>query len=191
VRLAIALSLLAAGAICIGAGVAEFAYGEYQQHSMNRVWHSAVTATPTARLELPTGVVARMTFDRLRREVYVLGDEHPGNLKKGPVWLRATSRFGGEGNTVVAGHRDTHFRFLKDARVGDRFTVEDGEGQTLYRIQGIRVVSPEDRSQLAPVSRGVVTLVTCYPFYGVGPANRRMIIRADVVSRVSNVVSTN
>ncbi len=190
-RFVIAVSLLASGAICVGAGVAEFLHAEYQQQSLNHEWHLANAAVPAAPRELPSGVVARMTFDRLRREVYVLGDEDPGNLKKGPVWLRVTSGFGGEGNTVVAGHRDTHFRFLKDVRLEDTFTVEDGKGQSLYRISGIRIVSPEDRSQLAPVGKAVVTLVTCYPFNAVGPAGRRMIIRAEVVSRVSTLISTN
>lgn len=182
---------MAAGAICVGAGVAEFLYAEFQQQSLNQAWSSAKAAVPVAPPELPSGVVARISFDRLRRAVIVLGDEDPENLKKGPVWLRATSGFSGRGNAVVAGHRDTHFRFLQDVQLGDRFTVEDGKGQTLYRINEIRIVSPEDRSLLSPVSEQVVTLVTCYPFHAVGPASRRMIIRAAAVSRVSTVVNTN
>lgn len=191
-RLLISAILLATGAICVGAGIAEAVRAEHQQRSLSREWHSVTSVEErSSRHQLPAGVVARMVFDRVEREVYVLSDENPANLKKGPVWLRVTSGFPVRGNTVIAGHRDTHFRFLKDVRVGDKFTVEDGVSQTLYRIDRIQIVSPRDRSLLAPVREKVMTLVTCYPFNAVGPAKKRMIVRAELVSRLSTLVSTN
>ena len=40
------------------------------------------------------------------------------------------------------------------------------------------MVDPEDVSVLDPTSTRVLTLVTCYPFYFVGSAPRRFIVRA-------------
>jgi sortase A len=185
VRIRLAHTLLAAGGLCTSTGVAMVLFAEYQQRVSSREWHDVAVAHPAAPREMPPGVVARMTFDRLRREVFVFDDGDPGNLKSGPVWLRMTRAFGQGGNTVIAGHRDTHFRFLKDARAGDIFTVEDGVSQRRYRITDMQVVKPSDRELLAPTSKQVVTLVTCYPFYGMGRATRRMIIRAEPVNQLA------
>jgi sortase A len=44
------------------------------------------------------------------------------------------------------------------------------------------VVDPTDVGVLAPLDKNVLTLVTCYPFYYVGPAPKRFIVRARQVS---------
>jgi len=45
------------------------------------------------------------------------------------------------------------------------------------------VVNPEDVSVLNPTSAPALTLVTCYPFYFVGSAPQRFIVRAVAVSQ--------
>ena len=44
-----------------------------------------------------------------------------------------------------------------------------------------RVVAPTDTSSLDPTSKPTLTLVTCYPFYYVGPAPKRFVVRAKLV----------
>lgn len=142
---------------------------------------STILRPAETRGAFPPGAVARLRFSRLGQEVYVWGDENPKHLTKGPVWLRQTRGFGSIGNTVVAGHRDTHFRFLKDAKLGDRFIVDQALGHNTFRIYDIQIVFPTDTALLAPTVEKTVTLVTCYPFYVIGRANRRLIIRAALV----------
>jgi len=48
-------------------------------------------------------------------------------------------------------------------------------------VQRISIVRPEDVSVIDPDSRSLLTLVTCYPFYFVGPAPERFIVRSELV----------
>ena len=85
---------------------------------------------------------------------------------------------------MIAGHRDTHFRFLKDVVIGDRFLIDHGNVHQEFRISGMRIVRPDERRLLAPAKRDVITLVTCYPFDAVGRAEKRMIVTAERVSEM-------
>jgi sortase A len=49
-----------------------------------------------------------------------------------------------------------------------------------YRVERIWVVNPEDVSVLDPTPTRALTLVTCYPFYFIGAAPQRFIVRAVV-----------
>ena len=79
---------------------------------------------------------------------------------------------------MIAGHRDTHFRLLKDVRAGDEIWVQDATGRRSYTVSEIQVVPPTEISVLQPSQETLLTLVTCYPFYWVGPAPSRFIVRA-------------
>jgi len=82
------------------------------------------------------------------------------------------------GNLGIAGHRDSFFRGLKDIAAGDLIELATPHETTVYRIERTSVVAPEDVYVLDPTSTRVLTLVTCYPFYFVGPAPQRFIVRA-------------
>ena len=86
---------------------------------------------------------------------------------------------GTDGNSGIAGHRDGFFRGLKDIGPGDAIELETLRGKKeVYRVERIWVVDPEDVSVLDPTPTRSLTLVTCYPFYHVGPAPQRYIVRA-------------
>ncbi|HET9473546.1 MAG TPA: class D sortase, partial [Steroidobacteraceae bacterium] len=80
----------------------------------------------------------------------------------------------------IAAHRDGFFRKLKDVELGMDIYLEQG-GRTLrYHIVEISIVMPEESAVLAPTDRPSVTLVTCYPFYFVGSAPKRFIVRGEL-----------
>ena len=85
---------------------------------------------------------------------------------------------GNVGNVGIAGHRDGFFRGLKDVAVGDRLELDVGQEKESFRIESLTIVRPEDVWVLDPTDRPTVTLVTCYPFYFVGSAPSRFIVRA-------------
>jgi len=99
-------------------------------------------------------------------------------LNRGVGRIQGTARPGGHGNVGLAGHRDGFFRGLKDVAVGDRIVLETPAGVETFVIDDLRVVSPKDVSVLAPLGSDAVTLVTCFPFYHVGRAPKRFIVRA-------------
>jgi sortase A len=88
---------------------------------------------------------------------------------------------GQAGNVGLAGHRDTFFRPLRDIQHDDVITVTTLLGEYRYRVLSAKIVPPEDVSVLDPGEGEILTLVTCYPFYFVGPAPDRFIVRAEKI----------
>jgi sortase A len=123
---------------------------------------------------------AVLRIPSLPLEVPVYGDTSDRNLDRGAGRIAGTASLDQAGNVGIAAHRDGFFRKLKDAELGMELFVEHG-GRTLrYRIVEISIVAPADGSVLAPTRRPSVTLVTCYPFYFVGSAPSRYIVRAEL-----------
>ena len=67
---------------------------------------------------------------------------------------------------------------------GDAIELETLQGKEVYHVERVWVVYPEEVSVLDATPTRSLTLVTCYPFYHVGPAPQRYIVRA-VTARVS------
>jgi sortase A len=89
---------------------------------------------------------------------------------------------GQQGNVGLAGHRDTFFRGLRNIHKGDEITLTTLHGSYRYRVDSTQVVEPKDIKVLAATADDFLTLVTCYPFYFVGPAPKRFIVRAQRIS---------
>jgi sortase A len=98
-------------------------------------------------------------------------------LNRGVGWIEGTAMPGEEGNIGLAGHRDGYFRGLKDLKVGDTIEVQSVGRMLRYRVSSLKVVDPTDVSVLDPTDEPSITLVTCYPFYYVGNAPQRYIVR--------------
>lgn len=86
-----------------------------------------------------------------------------------------------DGNTALAGHRDTFFRPLRKIAEGDEIRLVTRHGTFEYRVRETLVVQPEDVWVLNVTDQPTLTLITCYPFGYVGPASQRFIVRADRV----------
>jgi sortase A len=104
------------------------------------------------------------------------------NLNRGAGRIEGTARLGEAGNVGIAAHRDGFFRALKDVRVGDTLLLERLTATDSYRVVSTTIVDPSEVSVLAPTPSQSVTLVTCYPFYYVGSAPRRFIVRAQRIT---------
>jgi sortase A len=126
----------------------------------------------------PGDVLGRMDVPRLGLSVAVLQGTGSRTLRLGTGHIEGTPFPGEAGNSGIAGHRDTFFRRLKDIRKNDEIQFQTATGLSRYAVDWVKVVSPDDLSVLAPSSESALTLVTCYPFYFVGPAPKRFIVRA-------------
>ena len=125
--------------------------------------------------------IAKLSIPRLNSVLYVLEGTDDQDLKRGPGHLQGTVMPGANGNCVIAGHRDTHFRVLKDIAKGDEITVQSRQGTYKYRVSGISVVTPDNVDSLQPTSKPVLNLITCFPFEYVGSAPRRFVVHADLI----------
>ena len=122
--------------------------------------------------------LAVLRIPKIRLEVAVLPGTGDFVLNRAVGHIEDTALPGSDGNAGIAGHRDGFFRGLKDIATGDTLELETLRGTQSYRIERIWIVDPEDVSVLDPTPVRSVTLVTCYPFYHVGPAPQRYIVRA-------------
>ena len=84
-----------------------------------------------------------------------------------------------DGNSVVAGHRDTDFRPLRKIREGDVIRFQTADTTIEYVVRETLIVEPTDLTSLRPTVRSVLTLITCYPFSYIGPAPKRFVVRAE------------
>jgi len=99
-------------------------------------------------------------------------------LRRAVGHIPGTPLPGQRGNVVITGHRDTFFRPLLNIRKNDEIRLTTLSGSYRYLVDSIKVVEPEDTEVLDNSDDALLTLVTCYPFYFVGPAPKRFIVRA-------------
>jgi sortase A len=99
-------------------------------------------------------------------------------LRRAVGHLPGTALPGQQGNVVISGHRDTFFRPLRNIHKGDEIILKTLSGSYRYRVDLTEVVAPQDTDVLENSNEAILTLVTCYPFYFVGPAPKRFIVRA-------------
>ena len=126
----------------------------------------------------PGDPVFHLSIPRHNAHFTVVEGTTDAALREGPGHLEGSALPGEPGNVVVAGHRDTHFRALKDVLIGDQIRVASAGEEYLYRVVDVRVVSPRETSVLRGQARGALTLITCYPFRFIGPAPDRYVVQA-------------
>ena len=137
-----------------------------------------ITAWRRALSEPAPPPLAVLRIPKIRLEVPVLRGTDDFTLNRAVGHIDDTALPGTDGNSGIAGHRDGFFRGLKDIGPEDAIELETLRGKEVYRVERIWVVDPEDVSVLDPTPARSLTLVTCYPFYHVGPAPQRYIVRA-------------
>ncbi len=123
-------------------------------------------------------VLAVLRIPSLALQVAVNHGTSESVLLRGAGLVEGSPEPGSVGNVAIAAHRDSHFRSLKDVAVGDLIELETVRGSHSYRVTELSVVEPDAVHVLDDVGSPVLTLVTCYPFYFVGNAPQRYIVRA-------------
>lgn len=103
------------------------------------------------------------------------------NLNRGAAHIDGTAPLGTDGNAGIAAHRDGFFRRLESLRIDADVFLEVDARTLRYRVVEIQIVEPTDVHVLSATEKPSVTLVTCYPFYFVGNAPERYIVRAELV----------
>jgi sortase A len=125
-------------------------------------------AAPLAILRIP----------KIGLEVPVLDGTDELTLNRAVGRIDGTATLETMGNLGIAGHRDGYFRGLKDVAVGDTIELETLTGELSFAIDKITIVNPTDVHVLAPTELPTITLIGCYPFYYVGKAPQRYVVRA-------------
>jgi sortase A len=123
-------------------------------------------------------VLGRLEISRIGISVIIAEGTDGRTLRRAVGHIPGTALPSEQGNVGISGHRDTFFRPLRNIRQDDEITLATLNGAYRYRVDTIKVVGPEEIEVLDSTTESMLTLVTCYPFYFVGPAPQRFIVRA-------------
>jgi len=128
--------------------------------------------------------VARLRVPALGVEQIVLAGISGRSLAFAPGHLDGTARPGAAGHAVIAGHRDTHFRFLQRLRVGMLLELQaPGGAWRRFRVAGTEVIDARHARLAPPGDTAALSLVTCYPFDAVVPGGAlRYVVSAEASS---------
>ena len=137
-----------------------------------------VSRSEAPRLVIEGGVIGEMEVPRLGLKVIVVQGDSPGILRRAVGHIRETALPGESGNVALTGHRDTFFRPLRNIQSGDVITFKTLDAEFRYRVESTAVVAPSDISVMQASRERTLTLITCFPFYYVGAAPNRFIVRA-------------
>jgi sortase A len=148
-----------------------------------RLWSHERIEAYRASAALETGpLVGTLQIPSLDLLVPLYGDTGVLHLNRGVGLIEGMALPGQPGNLGIAGHRDGFFRVLRDIRKGERVEVRTPASRYIYEVSAVSIVDEADASLLAPTREPSLTLVTCYPFYFVGPAPRRFVVRGVLIS---------
>ena len=122
--------------------------------------------------------LAILRIPRLELEVPVYDGTTDAVLDLAAGRIEGTALPGTTGNVGIAAHRDGFFRVLKDLKEGDALVLDTPVATEKYRVEWIKITTPDDVSVIDATPDRAVTLVGCFPFYHRGPAPQRFIVRA-------------
>lgn len=171
-RRALILALAAFGVWQAGAGLYIHAKAWLAQRLIAASWASTLAGErqvrpwpwadmwPVARLRVPSADI----------DLYVLADASGRSLAFGPGYVNESAAPGAPGNTIVAAHRDTHFRFLRTLPVGSEILLQTEDGvEHRYRMRETHVIDSRHDSIRLDAEQPMLTLLTCYPFEQIVP----------------------
>ena len=165
-------ALIALGVALLAAGFWLPAKAELAQHLLNRAWDRTTDGDAAAKPWpwADTHPVARLTLPGGDEPITVLAGASGRNLAFAPALLDGSAAPGTHGVTVIAGHRDTHFRRLAALAIGDELSLERPDGSVyVYEVTDLDVVDSAHAELRLDADESIVVLVTCWPFEAVTP----------------------
>jgi len=109
--------------------------------------------------------IAKITSQRANKTLYILEGTSGEALAFGPGHYEGTALPAEEGESVIAGHRDSHFSFLRESKIGDRFSIQNYKNtKAVYQIEEIKIVDSSKEKLKVNKNKNRLQLITCYPF---------------------------
>ncbi|WP_165734566.1 class GN sortase [Pseudoalteromonas sp. C8] len=166
---------LSAGLLIAGLGL--FGHGTYMQAKawlaqvlIEQAWQEALKS-PSTKVKpwyyADSYVTAKLDWPSHNKTLSVLAGASGRNLAFAPSQFLPAGELGGkefgnEKGALIAGHNDTHFAFLQNAKVGEAFTLQLQSGVIQnYKVTGIEVIHQSQHDFLQTPG---LYLLTCYPF---------------------------
>ena len=179
-------SLLAIGLWQVGEGSWIYVKAGLAQLLLQRAWTRALAgeSMPKPWPWADTWPVARLHSQRLSVEMIVLAGAYGRTLAFGPGHVSSSALPGQEGTVILTGHRDTHFRFLKDLRAHDQVDLAGTDGIVRkYRVTALQIMDSRRDAITTTHDQEELVLVTCFPFDAIRPGGPlRYVVRAERIA---------
>jgi len=187
------VGLFLIGATLLGKGLYMQAKAHFAQYLIEQAWTKTLAdgqshkpwswadTYPVAKLSIYREQAVNNDIEaELNDSLYVLAGASGRNLAFGPSLVLSSAPAGQKGNTVIAGHRDTHFAILNGMAVGRRLSLQTLKGNhIIYEVVATQVVNETETQFMAPSDDNRLTLITCYPFDALqGGAELRFVVQA-------------
>lgn len=127
-----------------------------------------------------TWPIARLSAPAYGVDHIVLAGASGSTLAFGPGHLFNSTKPGHEGNVIISGHRDTHFKYLKNLKVGDHLELQSKSKTSAYQVTHIQVIDKTKVEYIPVDAENKLVLITCYPFDAIqSGSSLRYMITAD------------
>src|SRR5262245_62134679 len=164
--------LLAVGLWQIGEGSWIYAKARLAQVLLQRAWSRTLAGELNVKPWpwADTWPVGRLRVPSQGIDLIVLNGAYGRTLAFGPSYAESSSFPGSAGTTILTGHRDTHFEFLKRLKPNDEVVLETTEGKTQHYVVEVTGIVEADNARIRlDEDQHRLVLVTCYPFDAIVP----------------------
>jgi len=191
--------LVLIGVVCLGYFLYVYVeaqlYQSFEEQQLDAILRSEIpadsaAAAPRRRAPAPGSTIGRIEIPRLGVSSVIRAGSDARTLRLAVGYIPGTALPGEKGNVGLAGHRDTFFRKLRNINPDDEIRVTTKDGVFRYYVQRTNIVQPKDVWVLSATSYPALTLVTCYPFWYVGSAPQRFVVRAALATPARAAAAT-
>lgn len=147
---------------------------EIPEHLRPLVQSLANVPVPTPGLEQ----AVRIQIPALRVDAPVVQGDGWEQLKKGVGQHIGSADPGKDGNLVLSAHNDIFgeiFRELDQLKPGDPVVIYTNQRSYTYVVIDTKIVEPTAVEVMAPTTKPIVTLISCYPYL---VDNQRIVVQA-------------
>lgn len=176
-------------------GITSFAYGAYTpikaelaQYLIQSAWrvsnNTGYQVKPWNWMD--SHPVMRLSSTKHDQDLIVLSGDTGNVLAFGPGHNTATSHPGRIGTTLISGHRDTHFSFLQNISIGDKFELDSilDDNNHTFEVSNIKIINADQQDIDISTNQAQLKLVTCYPFNApIAGGPLRYVVTASLVSK--------
>jgi sortase A len=191
--------LVLIGVVCLGYFLYVYVeaqlYQSFEEQQLDAILRTEIpagsaAAAPRRRAPAPGSTIGRIEIPRLGVSSVIRAGSDARTLRLAVGYIPGTALPGEKGNVGLAGHRDTFFRKLRDINPDDEIRVTTKDGVFRYYVQRTNIVQPKDVWVLNATSYPALTLITCYPFWYVGSAPQRFVVRAALATPARAAAAT-
>lgn len=186
---ALILGLALVGIWQLGSGLYIHLKAQLAQHLIESAWSRTLRGEHEVRPWpwADTWPIARLQVPAKDIDLYVLADASGRSLAFGPGYVSGSATPGTTGNSIIAAHRDTHFRFLRELKPGTLIAVQTSDGVVHdYEMSEAQILDVQHHYIEVQSAEPTLTLLTCYPFDAIVPGGP---LRYAVIATTKRVAS--